>query len=232
MAFHAADGKSVANLTLTFFNRIDENTGSLILLKLDKSQIHHLHPFKARLLYHKYYKKPQFTFEALKAFASAYSYPRRVRLISFNQGDYYSIFPMDLLGEIPQANRFAFGLRHTNVALSKIMETRKLVVSNVGFEHKDTIYRLGSHHSTLPPPVDQLPFKVSSSETFNFYVPEWADDYTEINLLKTVNLGSHMLLWGEVQNKCILKPATSHLFHIHYLLHLYQKRNQFEYPVV
>jgi flavin reductase (DIM6/NTAB) family NADH-FMN oxidoreductase RutF len=232
MYFKGTGGNNVAALTLNFFDRIDENTGSLLLLKLNQSKIYHLSTIKTWLLYLKYYKKPQFTFNILKAFVSAYSYPRKVRVISYRQNDYYNIFPMDLLGDISQVNRFVFGLRHTNASLPLIMETKKLVVSEVDFEHKEVIYRLGSHHSAVPPPIDQLPFKVTNSEKFNFYIPQWANSYKEVSVLKTINLGSHRLLWGKVENECILKPPAGNLFHIHYLLYLYQKRKGLAYSLV
>ncbi|HZY36798.1 MAG TPA: hypothetical protein VFE53_09130 [Mucilaginibacter sp.] len=226
------NAKAVADLTLDFFDRIDEKDGSLTLLKLRKCRIHHLNFIKTRLIFLKFYKKPQLSFAKLKSFVSAYSYPRRVRVISFKQGDYYNIFPMDLLGDIRQSNKYVFGLRHTNTTLSKIIETKKMVVSEVPFEYKDVIYKLGSHHSTSPPSVALLPFKVIASKKFGFYVPEWANSYKEIRILKTINLGSHMLLWGAVQHECALKISTGHLFHIHYLLYLYQKRKGTVYPAV
>jgi len=219
-------------LTLSLFKRIDENNGSLILLKLEKSRIYHLNVLKTRLLFRQFYKKPGVSFAQLKGFASAYSYPRRVRVISFRQGDYYNIFPMDLLGDISQSNKYVFGLRHSNTALEKIIETKKLVVSEVPHTYKETIYKLGSHHSAGPPPVESLPFKVINSKNFAFYVPEWADSYKEVNIKTTINLGSHMLLWGDVQNECTLKAATDHLYHIHYLLYLYHKHKGLTYPVV
>lgn len=236
MYFTNGDGgikrNTVANLTLDFFERINEKNGELVLLKLRKSNIYHINIIKAYLLYFKFYKKPKLSFAKLKSFASAYSYPRRVRIISFKQSDYYNIFPMDLLGDISEDNRYVFGLRHTNTALSKIIETKKVVVSECSFEYKDIIYKLGSHHSAGPPSVELLPFKVINSQNFNFYLPEWVDSYKEINILKTINLGSHMLLWGEVSNECVLKSSTKHLFHIHYLLYLYQKRKGLVYPLV
>jgi flavin reductase (DIM6/NTAB) family NADH-FMN oxidoreductase RutF len=231
MIFSGADGKNIAKLTLDFFDRIDDNTGSLILLKLRESRIYHLNFIKIRLLYLKYYKKPTLSFDVLKAFVSAYSYPRRVRVISFRRDDYYNIFPMDLVGDIAEDNRFVFGLRQTNNALPQIMETKKMVVSEFDFKNKEVIYKLGAHHSAGPPPIDQLPFKVIESENFKFYVPEWVNSYYEITIVKTINLGSHMLLWGEIQNKRILNPPTGYLFHIHYLLYLYQKKGS-KYPLV
>ena len=115
---------------------------------------------------------------------------------------------MDLLGDISQCNRYVFGLRHTNIALSKIIETGKVVVSEISFEHKDIIYQLGKHHSSIPPSLELLPFKVTTSQNFGFYIPDWAESYKEIKIERTINLGSHMLLWGEVLNQKIMKSHS------------------------
>ena len=227
-----SEGPVVANLTLDFFDKIVEPDGLLLLLKLKESTIHHINFITTHLLFLKYYKKPGLSFTKLKFFASAYSYPRRVRIIGFKQGDYYNIFPMDLLGDIAAHNKFVFGLRHTNIALSKIMESKKLVVCEVSCTYKDIIYRLGSHHSSAPPAVDQLPFKVINTRNFDFYVPEWVDSYKEIGIIKTINLGSHMLLWGDVKNECKLKDPEQNLYHIHYLHYLYYKRKHLAYSLV
>jgi len=223
---------SIADLTLGFFGNIDEKDGTLILLKLLKSTVNHINPLKTRILYSRYYKRDKFSFFNLKSFASAYSYPRKVRVISFKQNDYYNIFPMDLVGDISVNGRYVFGLRHTNVALSKIIETKKIVVSEFSYKYKDVIYQLGSHHSFGPPALDKLPFKIIESRNFGFYMPEWIDSYKEINIVKTINLGSHMLLWGEILDECIINNPSKNLYHIHYLLYLYQKSKKILYPAV
>jgi hypothetical protein len=226
------NGNILAEITLDLFDKIPDKAGFLLLLKLKKTRIYHINFLRTRLIFLKYYKKPQLSFAKLKSFVSAYSYPRRVRIISFKQYQYYNIFPMDLLGEVGQHGKFVFGLRHSNIALSKIIDSKKIVVSEVSYRYKDIIYQLGSHHSAAPPAVDRLPFKVISSRRFGFYVPEWVDSYKEVRIIKTINLGSHMLLWGEVLDECALRSPAGHLYHIHYLLYLFQKRNHMEYPAV
>jgi len=222
----------VAILDLDLFNIIEEKEGSLFLLKLDKSRIYHTNSVKTFLLFYRYYKKPGFSFRKLKSFASAYSYPRKVRLVSFKQGAYYNIFPMDLVGAVPQSHYYVFGLRHTNIALSKIIDTGKLVLSEFSYEHKDTIYNLGKHHSVAPPSLELLPFKVKDTKNFSFYIPEWVDSYKEIEIKKTMNLGSHMLLWGEWKEDIFLKPSKGHLYHIHFLHYFHQQGRGPYYPLV
>src|SRR4030095_4468262 len=224
--------KPVAVLTLIFFDLIEEENGILMLLKVKRSKIYHLNLIKTYLLFSRYYKKNGLTFSKFKSFVAAYSYPRQIRIVSFRQNDYYNIFPMDLLGNIDNGGRCVFGLRHTNLSLAGIIETGKLAVSEVPFQYKDIIYQLGQHHSSKPPPLGSLSFEVVKSKNFEFYIPAWVENYKEVKILKTLNLGSHMLLWGESKHKDIINRQDSHLFLIHFLHHLSQKKNGMAYPLV
>jgi hypothetical protein len=214
---------------LEFIDKIEEASGCLLLFRLVSCQVHHIAAFKTRLLYSKYYRKPGLSFDKVKAFATAYSYPRRVRLVSFRGADYYNIFPMDLLGDLTPAGRFVFGLRHANVALSRIITEKKIVVAEVPSGSKEMIYQLGSHHSTVPPPVGELPFAVIPSPRFGFWVPTWAESCREIRILRTMDLGSHMLMWGEPVGELLLNPVADHLHHIHFLLHLHHLKRRSGY---
>jgi hypothetical protein len=229
--FKISKRNAVAEIVLDYFDKIEETAGTLYLLKLRESKIYHVNVFKTFLLFYKYYKKPKWPFKKYKSLVAAYSYPRRVRIISFKQEDYFNIFPMDLLGPIPGSGKYVFGLRHTNVALAKIIETKKIVVSEVPYIYKDTIYELGKHHSGAPLSPDSLPFKVKQTENFQFFIPEWADSYKEIQIVKTKNLGSHMLLWGEIVNEKILRESSGNLYHIHFLLYYHQKLKGANYPL-
>jgi hypothetical protein len=226
------DRGALASLQLDPVDKIGEEKGSLFLFRLSAAKIRHISFFKTRLIYSKFYKKPGLTFFKLKTFVAAYSYPRRVRIISFREEGYFNIFPMDLLGDIPQAGRFVFGLRHTNTALARIIAAKKIVVSEAPFAQKDTIYKLGSHHSASPPSIGELPFGVIPSSQFGFWVPEWVESYKEIKILRTIDLGSHMLMWGEPVGETRIRPDTPHLYHIHFLLYLQQKAKGFSYPLV
>ncbi|MDP4148566.1 MAG: hypothetical protein Q8927_07270 [Bacteroidota bacterium] len=221
--------QAVAVAELEFMDRIEEAGGCLLLFRLVSCRVHHIAAFKTRLLYSKYYRKPGLSFDKLKAFATAYSYPRKVRLVSFRGENYYNIFPMDLLGDIPRAGRFVFGLRHSNVALSRIIAEKKIVVSEVPSGSKEMIYQLGSHHSSVPPPVAELPFAVIPSPAFGFWVPAWAESCKEIRILRTMDLGSHMLMWGEPVGELLLNPVSDHLHHIHFLMYLHQLKKRSGY---
>ena len=226
-----SNGTDVAILELNFFAKLEEKDGTLILLKLEKADIHHVSRLKTQILFYRYYKKPEQDFYKLKSYSAAYSYPRRVRLISFNEDNWFNIFPMDLVGDIPLSKRYVFGLRHTNVTLARIIETKKMVVSEISYEFKDVIYQLGKHHRQ--PLSDTKPsFKFINTEVFGFPVPSWANSYKEIRIVGTLNLGSHMLLWGEEINEKHLTEPTRSLYHIHFLHYLHQKGRAQAYPLI
>jgi len=228
-----AGRNALAVAQLDFFDRIDDEKGTLFLLQVKSSRIYHVNGIKARLIYRKFYKKPDVSFEKLKAVATAYSYPRRVRIISFKLGDDYNyIFPMDLLGDIRQSGRYLLGMRHSNQVLTKIMDVKKIVVSEAPATYKPVIYQLGRNHSASPPSLDQLPFGVITTRQFGFPVPDWVESYKEITIRRTVDIGSHMLLYGEWTEDAVLKPSTPRLHHIHFLHFLNQKNRREAYPVV
>lgn len=225
---------ALAVVKLALSDAIRENNGTLFLYRVSATEIHHINILKARLLYWKFYRKPGVDFERLKAVAAAYTYPRRVRIISFKLGDDYNyIFPMDLLGDLRGPKRYLLGMRHSNTVLTRIMDVRKIVVSEVPAEYKWQIYKLGRNHSADPPPVDQLPFGVRPTREFGFLIPDWAESYKEIHVRKTLDLGSHMLLWGEWSADVILKQSTPRLHHIHFLHFLHQKSHNADgYPII
>jgi flavin reductase (DIM6/NTAB) family NADH-FMN oxidoreductase RutF len=138
---------------------------------------------------------------------------------------------MDLVGDIPLSRRFVFGLRHSNVTLARIIETKKLAVSEIPYEQKNIIYQLGKHHRE-PLSETHLPFELIQSETFDFPIPAWANSYKEIRIVNTMNLGSHMLLWGEEVSQKYLSDSHGHLFHIHFLHYLHQRKKGLAYPLV
>jgi hypothetical protein len=225
--------KILGEMKLEYVDRIAEGEGTLFLFRVKSTVIRHIQPWRARLLYEKFYKKPGVNYERLKSVAAAYTYPRRVRIISFSFGaDNHYIFPMDLLADIRSARRFLLGMRHSNQVLKRIMEVGRIVVAEAPAEYKKVIYGLGRNHSAAPPPVDQLPFGVVQTRRWGYYLPEWVEGYKEITIGKTLDLGSHMLLCGEWDEEVILKPPTPRLHHIHFLYFLHAKGGRLGYPVV
>jgi len=232
-SLEGVEDRALGILKMEYVDRLVENNGNLFLFKVQSSVVHHIDNIRARLLYRKFYKKPGVDFERLKAVAAAYTYPRRVRIISFQlEGNYNYIFPMDLLADIKSSGRYLLGMRHSNQVLKKIMDVRRIVVAEAPAKYKPVIYSLGRNHSAAPPPLNELPFATISTRDFGFHVPEWIESYKEITIDKTIDLGSHMLLCGQWKEDVQLKPATPRLHHIHFLHFLYLKRTGIHYPII
>jgi flavin reductase (DIM6/NTAB) family NADH-FMN oxidoreductase RutF len=106
-----------------------------------------------------------------------------------------------------------------------------MVISEVPFEYKNMIYQLGKHHRK-PLSDSGAPFGTLQSDSFGFPVPEWADSYKEIRIKDNLDLGSHMLLWGEVINVKYLNESHGHLYHIHFLHFLHQMKAGLSYKLV
>jgi hypothetical protein len=221
--------KPEAVLELEYFNSIEDEKGSLLLLKLQRSHIYHLSAIKNFLVWYRYYSRDKMSFSKFKSHVCAYSYPRRIRIISFRQQDYYNIFPMDLLGDISLQGKYVFGLRHSNVAIKRIIETGKLLVAEVPFHQHNIIFQLGKHHSSQAPALSDLPFETTTSKNFGFPVPSFAESYKEINITQTLSLGSHMLLWGNVQDSVQLIAPGQHLYMVHFMHYLHQKNKGIVY---
>jgi flavin reductase (DIM6/NTAB) family NADH-FMN oxidoreductase RutF len=230
--FNSKQNETVAVVDLNLTDSISEKEGTLLLFEVQKSKLLYLNSLKTYLIYVLYYKKPKQSFSQFKNLAAAFSYPRKVRLVSFKKGDYFNTFPMDLVGNVPGTNRFVFGLRHSNTALDKIIEEKKIVAAEFPAFLKEEVYLLSKHHLGKPPSIGSLPFKVMATPLYGFPIPETALKYHEIKIIKTLNLGSHMLLLGEAMNSVLVNEKTDTLYHIHFMNHLRQKENNNEYPVV
>ena len=224
LLFEEKNGKKLATVRLSTLDGIKEKEGCLLLTRAEECKLFHVSSIESSLLYNVFYRKPGYSFKIYKSYVSAFTYPRKVRLVSFKKAEYYNIFPMDFIGEISQTNYYVFGLRHTNRTMAEMINEKKVAVSEVSCNYKEYIYQLGTHHSSQPPPLERLPFKTVESKNFAFPIPSDASRYNEINLIRSINLGSHMLLWGESKYGEINSVANEQLYHIHFLLDLFLER--------
>lgn len=211
-----------ALITLELMHGVAEAGGTLLLLKVKHCRLYQLDPVRRWLLYYRYYSRDGMSYERFKGFAAAYSYPRRVRLVSFREKDHYNIFPMDLLGVSPSHQQYVFGLRHTNRTLERIIDSGKIVVSEVPAAYEEVVYQLGKHHSSNPPDPEQLPFEIKCTYNFGFYYPAWVYDYKEVRIRTTFNMGSHLLLWGDIVHSERVNEGEHHSCLIHFLQYLHQ----------
>jgi hypothetical protein len=104
------------------------------------------------------------------------------------------------------------------------MATGRIVVSEVPAAYEDVVYKLGKHHSSSPPAPGELPFEVKCTKIFGFYYPAWVQGYKEVRIQQTFNMGSHMLLWGQVEGEEKVNEGDDHSYLIHFLQYLHSAR--------
>ena len=213
-----------AKLELLYWDEIGLEEGTLLLFRTKPGSVRIGNILRMVFLFYGYYRNPKMSYSKFKLLSAAFSFPRRVRLVSFKQEEFATLFPMDLLGEIPGTNTYVLGLRHTNQAVSKMVETQKVVVCEVSAEHKEMLYVLGKHHAEKFPSLEELSFQTFPSMKFGFLLPEWVSSYKELTIRQWKDLGSQMLFLGEVENQMVLRRDKGNLYHIHFLYYFLQKR--------
>jgi hypothetical protein len=203
-----------ATIDLTVVHRIPLQHKSLIIFRAEGAHNFQLSELRQTLV-RRYFRNKNSVLED-RLYAAAYSYPRRVIAVSFKQGGYYNIFPMDFQCYLPTCESYILGLRTTNVTLEKILAAGRLVIGDTDAAEIDTLYALGKHHGDAPPAIDDLPFRSIESELFGFPVPGFSAGYKEIELAGHRKLGTHMLMIGKVVNSKTTRPWKSSIHHIHF----------------
>ncbi|SHG90900.1 NADH-FMN oxidoreductase RutF, flavin reductase (DIM6/NTAB) family [Chryseolinea serpens] len=211
-----ATGQKIhAEITASVIKKIETENGFLFVVRAEKASCYQKNAL-FQLFMRRYFRHKN-TPQEDKFYAAAYSYPRRVIAVSFQEASYYNIFPMDFQCSIAGTDLYVLGLRTTNVTLDKIIQSKRVVIGDTARADLDVIYALGRNHSASPPPQDSLAFEVLKSERFGFPVPVFSASYKEIDLIAHHNLGTHTMLIGRIANAKLLWAAESYLYHIHFL---------------
>ena len=211
-------GKKInAVIGVSLIEQIATDNGTLLLYKLKKVKNNQLNPLH-RLVFLAYLiRSKSNTYYSRKVISALYSYPRSIIIVSYQDNEYYNIFPMDIQGYIAEEDLYILGLRTTNVTLNKILESKKVVVCDTDAVDINTVYNLGKHSSNAPTPKDHLSFSTIDSEFFGFPVPDFTGSYKEIKIIENKKMGYHMLLIGKVVNSKKLKEKLSPLYHVGFL---------------
>jgi flavin reductase (DIM6/NTAB) family NADH-FMN oxidoreductase RutF len=204
-----------SEITASVIKKIEIENGVLFVVRAEQASCYQKSALFQRLM--RRYFRHKNTPQEDKFYAAAYSYPRRVIAVSFQEASYYNIFPMDFQCSIAGTDLYVLGLRTTNVTLEKIIQSKRVVIGDTARADLEVIYALGRNHSASPPPQDSLPFEVLKSERFGFPVPVFSSSYKEIDLIAHHNLGTHTMLIGRIANARSLWAAESYLYHIHFL---------------
>ena len=212
-----------ASIEVTIIETIPTEKGALLLYKIGKVKNFQLSVLHRLALFAYFLRSKKNTYYSRRVISALYSYPRRIIIVSYKDDDYYNIFPMDIQGYIAEEQLYILGLRTTNVTLDKILEAKKVVVCDTDTVDINTVYNLGKHSSNAPTPLADLPFGVSKSELFGFYVPDFTGSYKEIEIIQNRKMGYHRLMVGKVLSDKKRKETSSSLYHVGFLQ--FQKSN-------
>jgi hypothetical protein len=209
-----------AALKTSLIEVVPTSLGSLLLYEIKGVKNYQLNALSRLILFAHYLKSKKNTYYSRKVISALYSYPRRIIIVSYQDDDYYNIFPMDIQGYIKEDDLYVLGLRTTNITLEKILAAKKIVICDSNEIDVNTVYNLGKHSSSAPTPKDQLPFRTSPSEVLGFPIPDFSGSYKEVEIIYNRKMGYHMLMVGKVVNSKELKPGHTSLFHVGFLQYL------------
>ena len=206
-----------ATIKVSLIEKITTANGVLLLYKIERVKNYQLNMLHRLVLFAYLLRSKSNTYYSRKVISALYSYPRSIIIVSYKDDGYCNIFPMDIHAHIQEEELYILGLRTTNVTLNKILEAKKVVVSDTDTVGIDTVYTLGKHSSSSPTPKEQLPFGTTESELFNFPVPDFTGSYKEIEIIQHKKMGYHMLMVGKVVNTKKIKQNSSSLYHVGFL---------------
>jgi flavin reductase (DIM6/NTAB) family NADH-FMN oxidoreductase RutF len=196
------------------------DTHTIAIFEITEASCLQVGPIRRRLI-SRYFRNKN-TPAQDRMYGALYSYPRKVVAVSHVDATGYNIFPMDFQCLVEPDGICILGLRTTNITLQKILNTGSVTISNTHAVSLEQIYQLGSHHSASPPPMAELPFATSPGKLFGFPVPEFATGYSEIELKASRQLGTHMLMVGNVVNRVNPASPVNAIHHIHYFQSVYE----------
>ncbi|MDA1094439.1 MAG: flavin reductase [Acidobacteria bacterium] len=121
-----------------------------------------------------------------------YTSPRPVYVVTVPHGDSFNLFPVDLVSFLGDAG-FFLALRSSSPSIPFMQEDGRLVFSSVPAALRDTIYRLGAHHTRAYDRVDDLGLALTPSPAFGLPAPAQAFRVREFRVLDHRTVGSHVV---------------------------------------
>jgi len=123
--------------------------------------------------------------------------PRPVVLVSVQDEDAGSIFPMNLFGHLG-GDYFAFALTSRRKAAPLVERIGHLALSTVPFDQASTVRKLAGNHYNQSIDWAQLPFPLQSSKKLGLPIPEFAIRVHELQVCSAQPLGSHTFFLARI----------------------------------
>ena len=175
------------------------------------------HQFIFQLSNNLFNKKPGNVFlpgNLYKQVQVAYAVPRKISLITINQGTLFNLFPTDLHGQIDESY-YLISLRRGGKAAQQVETTKKILISEIDSAFYKTTYALGKNHMQELKSKEQFPFSSVSSKILELALPQFALSYRELELIDSSDHGIHRLFLFKILGSRQIENKISTLSHIH-----------------
>jgi hypothetical protein len=144
----------------------------------------------------------------------AYAMPRNISVISVGDGKgKVNMFPTDLHGPIGD-EFYAGSLRLNGKANEQVERYRQIVISQVSASSYQQVYAMGKNHMQELRDENIFDLHIERSKTFELPVPSAMQQYRELRLLNSFDIGIHRVHMYETVY-CSGRLPQSVLSHIH-----------------
>ncbi len=211
---------AVASLWLRKFHECAAGDEKILFYEGEKGRhrlVNPFHQFVIQLNNRLFHKRQGNVFLAgnlYKQVQIAYAVPRNISLITVGKNGLFNLFPTDLHGPAGTGH-YIISLRHEGKACRQVMDTGKLLLSQVDASSYKTAYSLGKNHMQPLKKASHFPFSEDVAELFRFPIPSSAISYRELELQDSFIKGIHRIMLFKVLNRRQLSENGIPLAHIH-----------------
>ncbi len=158
----------------------------------------------------------------------AYSFPRKISVITVGENGMYNAFPTDLHGEIHGQNNYIISLRENGEAYKQVIRAGRICLSTVSLAQFREVYALGKNHMQ-----DLQPEKYFPEKTLRFIngsgIPVYgaANSYLILKVKSEQKAGIHHLITFFIEQRGQWENSPGTLAHIHSYYALWRKRNNY-----
>jgi len=128
-----------------------------------------------------------------------FSMPRAVALVSFDDGQYSNMFPMDLIGPT-DSPYYVLSLTSSDPSLPHILKNRRLVVSHVPLHETDNVYAMAKNHKRQSTSREEMIVDTKLSPDFNIPIPVSALCIRELDIVTSFDVDYHTIIISQVRN--------------------------------
>lgn len=144
----------------------------------------------------------------------AYSYPRKICLITVGENSQYNLFPTDLHGQINEQD-YIISLRHEGKACEQVENAGKIALSDMPADEYKRVYSLGKNHTKPLRSASEFDFDPAQSNNFALPLPKNVLSYKELMLEKSFIHGIHKILLFRIVHRETFNATPATLSHVH-----------------